>query len=62
MRVTKKCQKCQWTGYDNGREIVCQPPAIAGLTAETVKIMFDKNQCPKCCGGLAPEKGGESRV
>ena len=57
MTVTKKCQKCQWTGYDNGQEIICQPPANEGLTAETVKSMFDKNQCPKCCGELADEAG-----
>ena len=57
MTVTKKCQRCQWTGYDNGQEIVCQPPANEGLTAETVKSMFDKKQCPKCCGELADETG-----
>ena len=57
MTVTKKRQRCRWTGYDNGQEIVCQPPANERLTTETVKIMFDKNQCPKCCGQLAPEMG-----
>lgn len=57
MTVTKTCQRCHWTGYYNGQEIVCQPPANEGLDAETVKIMFNNNQCPKCSGKLATEAG-----